>query len=368
MLQEPPEHFSTQYWTALEDGRVQCDACPRHCQLREGKRGTCFVRMHHQGEITLTSYGRSSGYCIDPIEKKPLNHFYPGSRVLSFGTAGCNLTCQFCQNWDISKSRKVDTLADSAMPEEIAKAAQRYGCDSVAYTYNDPVIFMEYAMDTAQACHELGIKSVAVSAGYMCEKPREDFYRHMDAVNIDLKAFSEDFYHKICHGQLQPVLDTLLYLKKETDVWVEITTLLIPGENDSDQELHALSAWFAEHLGPDVPLHFSAFHPDFKMMDKPRTPLATLRRARKIALSHGLHYVYCGNVHDAASDSTYCPNCQKEVIERDWYELGAIHLDNQGHCNHCGTIIAGHFTAPIQGFGRRRIPVKLNQSPNDSAF
>ena len=361
MQTSPPDYFPTRYWHKLEDGRVCCDVCPRKCTLREGKRGACFVRMHRQGEIVLTSYGRSSGFCIDPIEKKPLNHFYPGSSVFSFGTAGCNLSCQFCQNWDISKSREFDTLCDTAMPEELAQTALKYGCKSLAFTYNDPVVFMEYAIDAAIAARELGLKSVAVSAGYICEEPRQEFYRHMDAANIDLKGFTEHFYHKICHGHLQPVLDTLLYLKNETDVWFEITTLLIPGENDSDDELNAMCQWIFENLGTDVPLHFSAFHPDFKMLEKGRTPLSTLLRARDIALSHGLHFVYCGNVHDPKSDATYCPSCGKPIIERDWYQLGEYHLDDTGHCNHCGQKVPGRFAGPRENFGPRRIPVAIHR-------
>ncbi len=358
-MAQPPEYFATEFWHRDDEGLVYCDVCPRHCHLRDGKRGTCFVRMAKDGEIVLTSYGRSSGFCIDPIEKKPLNHFYPGSSILSFGTAGCNLTCQFCQNWDISKSRQVDTLCDSAMPEPLVDTAKRYGCDALAYTYNDPIIFLEYAVDVAKAARAQGIKNVAVSAGYMCDKPREVFFQYMDGANIDLKAFSERFYRKICHGQLQPVLDTLLYLKHHTDVWFEITTLLIPDENDSDGELHQMCQWLVENLGPEVPLHFSAFHPDFKMMDKAPTPLATLKRAREIALSYGLHYVYCGNVHDLASDATYCPNCKKAVIERDWYQIGNYHLTATGQCVFCGHAIAGRFAGPHGQFGRRRIALRI---------
>lgn len=359
MNNSPVEYFATHYWHPLDDGRVTCDVCPRRCSLREGKRGACFVRMHHRGQIVLTSYGRSSGFCIDPIEKKPLNHFYPGSSVMSFGTAGCNLSCKFCQNWDISKSREIDTLCDGAMPEQLAAAAKKYGCKSLAFTYNDPVVFMEYAMDVAQAARELGLNSVAVTAGYICPEPRIEFYRYMDAANVDLKGFTEQFYHKICHGQLQPVLDTLCYLKRETKVWFEITTLLIPDENDSEAELHRLSQWIAENLGLDIPLHFTAFHPDFKMMDKQVTPLATLLKARRIALSYGLHYVYCGNVHDADSDSTYCPGCNKLLIARDWYQLGQYELDSSGCCRYCGYRLAGRFASQRENFGRRRIPVRL---------
>ena len=271
----PPDHFPTQYWHSLTDHRIQCDVCPRACKLHEGQEGLCYVRANHGGRVVLTTYGRSSGYCVDPIEKKPLNHFLPGTPVLSFGTAGCNLACKFCQNWDISKSREAHTLAERATPEDIAKLAQALDCRSVAYTYNDPVIFMEYAMDTASACHELGIRSVAVSAGYMCEAPREEFYAHMDAANIDLKAFTERFYWRVTGAHLEPVLDTLRYLKHDTDVWLELTTLLIPGENDSDQELQAMTQWVVEQLGPDVPMHFTAFHPDWKMLDRSPTPTST---------------------------------------------------------------------------------------------
>ena len=298
----------TKYWHRLEDGRVQCDVCPRYCKLHEGQRGFCFVRECRDSAVVLTTYGRSSGYCIDPIEKKPLNHFLPGTPVLSFGTAGCNLGCKFCQNWDISKSREVDTLADSASPDAIAKAAVRLGCRSVAFTYNDPVIFMEYAIDVAQACRAVGVKTVAVTAGEICEEPRAEFYAHMDAANVDLKGFTERFYHDVCASHLQPVLDTLVYLKHQTNVWFEITTLLIPGENDSDAELDAETRWIVEKLGPDVPLHFTAFHPDFRMLDKPRTPPETLTRARKIAQANGIRYAYTGNVHDSAGGSTWCHN------------------------------------------------------------
>jgi pyruvate formate lyase activating enzyme len=353
------DSYPTTHWHELEDGRIQCDVCPRACKLHEGQRGLCFVRAREGGEIVLTTYGRSSGFCVDPIEKKPLNHFLPGSAVLSFGTAGCNLACRFCQNWDISKSREIDTLADAASPGEIADAAERLGCRSVAFTYNDPVIFMEYAMDVADACRARGIRSVAVTAGYMCDEPRREFYRHMDAANVDLKAFTEDFYHRICAGSLRPVLDTLEYLKHETDVWFEITTLLIPDLNASDHEIDELSRWVVERLGPDVPIHFTAFHPDWKMTDRPPTPPATLSRARKIALESGVRYAYTGNVHDAAGQSTYCHSCGATVIERDWYELGSWNLDSAGRCAACGAPCAGVFDSRPEGWGSRRLPVRL---------
>jgi pyruvate formate lyase activating enzyme len=310
-------------------------------------------------QIKLTTYGRSSGYCVDPIEKKPLNHFFPGTPVLSFGTAGCNLACKFCQNWDISKSRDIDTLADNAMPLDIAQAAKRLNCLSVAFTYNDPVIFMEYAIDVAKECHKLGLFSVAVSAGYINPEPRKEMYTYMDAANIDLKSFSEKFYYKITGAHLQPVLDTLEYLKKETQVWFEITTLLIPDENDSNEEIEEMSEWILEHLGPDVPLHFSAFHPDWKMRDKPPTPFTTLQRAREIAIKNGLHYVYTGNVHDTNGSSTYCPKCHLPVIIRDWYQLLSYKLDDAGHCLNCQAKIAGVFKGPPGNWGPKRLMVRL---------
>ena len=347
------------YWHRLDDGRIQCDLCPRECRLKEGQQALCFVRARQNDQMVLTTYGRSSGFCVDPIEKKPLNHFLPGTAVLSFGTAGCNLACKYCQNWDMSKSREMDKLAAQASPERIAEVAEELGCRSVAYTYNDPVIFLEYAVDTAEACHERGIKSVAVTAGYINPEARQEFFAHMDAANIDLKGFTEDFYVKLTGGHLQPVLDTLEYVKKETDVWLEITTLLIPGHNDSDDEIKRMTEWIAETLGPEVPLHFTAFHPDYKMRDVPPTPPETLTRARRLAMAQGLHFVYTGNVHDREGGSTWCPNCGALLIERDWYQLGHWGLDEKGHCAGCGTAIPGVFEARPGDWGARRLPVAL---------
>jgi len=354
-------NYSARYWHQIEDGRLQCDLCPRDCKLHEGQRGACFVRMRQGEQMILTTYGRScsSGFCIDPIEKKPLNNFYPGSSVFSFGTAGCNLACKFCQNWDISKSHDMDRLMDQASPETIARAARQHGCKSVAFTYNDPVIFAEYAMDTADACHALGLKTVAVTAGYIHEQARREFFTKMDAANVDLKAFTEDFYFKLTSAHLQPVLDTLLYLQHETPVWLELTTLLIPGRNDSDEELTAMCGWIKRELGADVPLHFSAFHPDYKMGDVPPTPVATLVRARNIALQQGLHYVYTGNVHNIEGDTTFCPSCQAPLIVRDWYQINDYRLTAKGQCPDCGSAVAGRFDAECGHFGRQRIPVML---------
>ena len=349
----------TRYWHAVDDGRIQCDVCPKECRLKEGQLGHCFVRGRTGDAIVLTTYGRSSGFCVDPIEKKPLNHFYPGSSVLSFGTAGCNLACRFCQNWDISKSRQIDTLADSASPERIARSAAELGCRSVAFTYNDPVVFMEYAIDVAQACREEDIKSVAVTAGYMSPAPRAELYRYMDAANVDLKAFTEDFYRKICGARLAPVLETLEYLRHETEVWFEITTLLIPGLNDSDEEIGAMTRWIADRLGPDVPLHFTAFHPDWKMRDRPATPPATLKRAREIARRNGLKWVYTGNVYDPEGQSTNCFECGARLIGRDGYEIESWHLDARGLCGACGARCPGLFEEIPGSWGSRRRPVTL---------
>ncbi|HLZ36327.1 MAG TPA: AmmeMemoRadiSam system radical SAM enzyme [Mycobacteriales bacterium] len=356
---DDPYTVPTAYWHRLDDGRVQCDVCPRACRLHEGQRGLCFVRGRAGDQIVLTTYGRSSGFCVDPIEKKPLNHFLPGSAVLSFGTAGCNLACRFCQNWDISKSRETARLSDAVSPEALAQAAVELGCRSVAFTYNDPVVFLEYAVDVADACRARGIRTVAVSAGFMCDRPRRDFYAHMDAANIDLKAFTDDFYRQVSSARLQPVLDTLTYLRHETDVWFEITTLLIPGHNDSDGEIDALSGWVADHLGVDVPLHFTAFHPDFRMTDVPPTPPATLSRARRIALGNGLHHVYTGNVHDPAGGTTYCPRCAAPAIVRDWYLIERYGLTDDGCCVECGTRIPGRFDGPADSWGAHRLPVLL---------
>lgn len=357
----PDELHPARWWHKLDDGRIQCDLCPRDCKLHEGQRGACFVRARHGDAMILTTYGRSSGFCLDPIEKKPLNHFLPGTSVLSFGTAGCNLGCRFCQNASISKSREMDILMDRASPGAIARAAVESGARSVAFTYNDPVIFAEYAMDAADACREAGIAAVAVTAGYMSPEPRREFYAKMDAANVDLKAFTESFYAKVTSSRLAPVLDTLAYLKHETAVWFEITTLLIPGANDSDAELREECKWIARELGPDVPLHFTAFHPDYKMTDIAPTPAATLARARRIALDEGLHHVYTGNVHDREGGSTCCTGCGEALIVRDWYRIEEYRLTADGKCPACATPLAGRFERfdLRRQFGRRRIPVAI---------
>ena len=351
--------YAGRWWHLLPDGRMQCDLCPRDCKLHDGQRGLCFVRRRDGDRMLLTTYGRSSGFCVDPIEKKPLAHFLPGSSILSFGTAGCNLACKFCQNWDISKSREMDTLMDAAQPDAIARAAQRMQCASVAFTYNDPVIFAEYAMDVADACCARGIRTVAVTAGYVSPAPRAELFAKMDAANVDLKAFSDDFYVKVCGAKLQPVLETLQYLRHETGVWLEITTLLIPGRNDSDDELDALTRWIARELGSEVPLHFTAFHPDWKMTDVPATPLHTLKRARAIGLRNGLVHVYTGNLHDLEGGITRCAGCGDALIERDGYRILRYALDDDGRCLRCARALAGRFGRYRGSFGSRRIPVRL---------
>ena len=358
---DPAHVVGTRYWTALEDGRVQCDLCPRLCRLREGQRGLCFVRANLDGQVVLTTYGRSSGFCVDPIEKKPLNHFLPGTSVLSFGTAGCNLTCSFCQNWHISKSREMHTLAESATPEAIARAASDLGCRSVAFTYNDPVVFHEYAIDVAAACRERSVRTVAVTAGYVCAAPRVEFYKCMDAANVDLKGFTDSFYRKLAAGRLEPVLETLRHIRHETDTWLEITTLLIPGENDSEAEIHALTRWVLDELGPDVPLHFTAFHPDWRMRHVPPTAPATVRRAREIARNNGIRFAYTGNVVDPEGQTTHCPACDAVLIGRDGYALVAWALSEGARCGACGTVCAGVLEDRPGRWGPRRRAVSMKR-------
>lgn len=359
MTPHAPAHHPARHWHGLADGRIQCDLCPRDCKLHDGQRGACFVRAREGQRMVLTTYGRSSGFCVDPIEKKPLAHFFPSTPVLSFGTAGCNLTCKFCQNWDISKSRDMDKLADQVSPTQIAQLARHFQCHSVAFTYNDPVIFLEYALDAAEACHAAGIQTVAVTAGYIHAAPRRELFAQMDATNIDLKSFDDGFYHRLASAALRPVLETLLHVHHETPCWLEITTLLIPGENDSDAELTALAQWVARELGPSVPLHFSAYRPAHKMSSPARTPLETLVRARRIAQDQGLHHVYTGNVQWAPGDTTHCSQCGGVLIERAGYALKQYRLDAQGQCPDCGHRLAGRFAAQAGQFGNRRIPIRI---------
>lgn len=347
----------TKYWHTLEDGRIQCDLCPHHCKLKSNQQGLCFVRANIDNQIVSTTYGRASGFCIDPVEKKPLNHFLPGTSVLSFGTVGCNLACKFCQNWQISKAREMSLLAEKAQPQDIAKMAQENNCASVAYTYNEPIISLEYCCDTAEACHKLGIKSIAVTNGFICDEPRKEFFASMDAANVDLKAFTDKFYRKITSSSLQPVLDTLVYIKHKTKVWLEITNLIIPGENDSEKEIDAMTKWIAKELGNDVPLHFSAFFPAFKMLNYPATQAETLVRAREIALKNGLRYTYTGNIYDEKDSSTYCHNCHNCIIKRGGFNILDYQLTDGGHCKFCNTKCAGVFKGPVGHWGAKRKPI-----------
>ncbi len=358
---EGTEGLLTRWWHPLAGGsgqRVQCDLCPRGCKLENGQRGLCFVRRNVDGAVVLTTWGRSSGFCVDPIEKKPLYHFLPGTAVLSFGTAGCNLTCRFCQNWDISKSREEGRSSEHARPETVAAAAERLGCRSVAFTYNEPVVFHEYAGDVADACRARGVRAVAVTAGYVSPGPRAELFRRIDAANVDLKSFRDDFYHRLCSAHLEPVLETLRYLRRETPVWLEITNLLIPGENDSDTELDELTGWVVAELGPDVPVHFTAFHPAYRLLDRPATPVEALRRAWTIARRNGVRHAYTGNVRDAEGACTRCHACGIPLIERSGFAISAWHL-RAGGCPACGERPAGLFEDQPGRWGERRLPVRL---------
>lgn len=343
-VQDPPRTGASaaRWWHSRPDARIVCDLCPRACTLKEGDRGFCFVRQNVGGQMALTTYGRSTGFCIDPVEKKPLNHFYPGSSVLSFGTAGCCLGCKFCQNWSTTKSREIELLSAGASPVEIAEAAQKLGCRSVAFTYNDPIIWAEYAIDTARACHERGIKTIAKTSGYICPEARSEFFAEIDAANIDLKAITEDFYRHTTLSHLQPVLDTLRWVRHETEVWLEVTNLLIPGANDDPDEIRQLADWILQNLGDDVPVHFTAFRPDFRMQDRPPTPLATLTQAQGIARKVGLRYVYTGNVRDPEGQRTLCPSCGAVVVERIGFRVAAYRL-RWNCCAVCGATIPGCF-------------------------
>ena len=340
------------WWHAAERDKLRCTLCPRYCLIGEGQAGFCYIRQNHGGQLWSTGYGQSTGFAVDPIEKKPLNHFLPGERVLSFGTAGCNLGCKFCQNWDISKAKLDEHASEVATPEEIVALALRMGCAGIAYTYNDPVIWAEFVIDIARAARAAGLANILVTAGYVTHEARGELFEYIDATNVDLKGFTEEFYHRITLSHLEPVLDTLVWLKRETRVWTEVTTLLIPGLNDGDDEIARECDWFLEHLGPDVPLHFTAFHPDFKMMDRPRTPAATLGRARAIARSRGIRHCYVGNVHDAEGQTTFCPGCHAALIERDWHAIRLYRLADD-RCPDCGARVPGRFHAG-QHRGRER--------------
>ena len=330
------------WWEKTDNNRLLCTLCPRYCKIADGQPGFCYIRQNHAGKLYTLGYGKPTGFAIDPIEKKPLNHFLPGSSVLSFGTAGCNLGCKFCQNWSMSKAKIDELNALNYCPEEVVNLALKYKSPSIAYTYNDPTIFGEYVIDISEVAREHNINNVMVTAGYIDKQARKEIYKFIDAANVDLKAFTEEFYHKITYSHLNDVLDTLVWLKNETDVWFEITTLLIPGENDGEEEIKKECQWILKNLGDSVPLHFTAFHPDFRMTDKPATPARTLSYARSIALSEGIKFCYVGNVHDLHGQTTYCPNCNSALIERNWHSVTANRISGN-KCPECNTIIPGKF-------------------------
>lgn len=333
------------YWHQLSDGSLKCFLCPHYCHFtKDGQVGLCHARFRKDDQIIAATYGRVSSLHVDPMEKKPLYHYLPGRDILSLGTIGCNLRCTFCQNWPISRA-DIESAEQLPLitPEMIVEKALKLKTPAVAFTYNEPIIFFEYTIDTARLCHEKGLKTVAVTAGYISLEARKEFFSYIDAANVDLKSFSKDFYKKICGVKLDVILDNLLYIKNETNVWLELTTLIIPGENDSVEELEKLTHWIKDNLGPDVPLHFSAFHPDYKMLDHPSTPLNTLVKAREIALKNGLRYVFTGNLYDPAGANTYCHNCGKAVIKRDGFSVIENNIVQNNECKFCHTPCKGVF-------------------------
>ncbi len=345
------------WWNTEEDGRILCTLCPRFCRMSVDQAGFCYIRKNVNGKLYSLGYGKSTGFAVDPIEKKPLNHFLPGTGVLSFGTAGCNLGCRFCQNWSISKAKLDDAHSLAVSPEQVVELAIQQQVPSIAFTYNDPVIWGEYVIDISRFARELGVKSVMVTAGYITPQARPEVFRYIDAANVDLKAFTERFYHKITFSHRDPILDTLKWLKNETAIWFEITNLMIPGENDVPEETRQLCNWILENLGDTVPLHFTAFHPDFKMIDKPTTPAATLKRARQIALTAGIKYCYVGNIFDNEGQTTYCPACRRVLIRRSWHDVLEYHLE--GNRCLCGEEVPGYFPSTWPRRTNRGGPIRL---------
>ncbi len=345
ILQKTPHLHQARWWEAELGNRVHCYLCPRHCHIGEDQSGFCYIRVNQGGKLYNLGYGSPAALQVDPIEKKPLNHFLPGTKVFSLGTAGCNMGCFFCQNWDISKSKHDQVHSSAVPPEDVPLLALKYGCSSIAFTYNEPTIWGEYVVDICRAAKQYGLPTVMVTNGYITRDAFHDIYDHVDAANVDLKAFTEDFYGKITLTHLAPVLETLLWLKRETDVWFELTNMMIPTLNDDPAETRKLSEWILDNLGPDVPIHFTAFHPDFKLNDKPHTPPEALHLARAIAREVGLHHVYEGNIQDAAGDTT-CPNCKEILIRRTWHKVMSNVLDD-GRCPHCKHAIPGRWKAPV---------------------
>lgn len=331
------------WWKKTDREKILCTLCPRYCEIGIGQPGFCYIRQNIDGKLYTLGYGKPTGFAIDPIEKKPLNHFLPGTKILSFGTAGCNLGCKFCQNWSISKAQLDEINSLTASPDDVVQLAKQYSTPSIAFTYNDPTIFGEYVVDISKIAREEKIKSVMVTAGYIDKDARKDVYRFIDAANVDLKGFTERFYFKNTFSHLNDVLDTLVWIKNETEVWIELTTLLIPDENDSVEEIKNECDWILENLGENVPLHFTAFHPDFKMRNKIATPHLTLLRAKNIAEQVGIKYCYVGNVHDSKNQSTYCSKCNSLLIERDWHQIKFHNIKNNS-CTSCGHKVPGIFS------------------------
>ena len=342
MFDNEIKYHPAKWWTSLDGKKIVCNLCPRNCIIKKGQHGFCFIRKNIDGKLYSTGYGKPTGFGIDPIEKKPLNHFYPGTEILSFGTLGCNLGCKFCQNWDISKSKRSNHEEEYISPDDIVLFAKKRNIPSIAFTYNDPDIFGEFVIDVSKRARKEKIKTVMVSAGYINPEPRTEVYQYIDAANIDLKGFSSEFYKRNCSVEFEKVLDTILWLKNETNVWLELTTLLIPDLNDSDEELTKMCEWIVKNLGTEIPHHFTAFHPAYKLTEKPRTPASTLIKARNIAMEAGMKYVYTGNINSEETQTTYCPNCSQKLIKRDWHSL-AFNLIENGECFNCKTKIAGKF-------------------------
>ena len=344
ILQKTAALHEARWWSPEPGGKAHCYLCPRHCHIGDGQAGFCFIRVNEGGKLYSLGYASPAAMQIDPIEKKPLNHFLPGTRVFSMGTAGCNMGCFFCQNWDISKSRSDQVHSSHVPPEDVALLAIKNNCPSIAFTYNEPTIWGEYVIDICRAAKERGLNTVMVTNGYITYDAFHDIYDHVDAANVDLKSFTENFYGRITLTHLQPVLDMLKWLKNETNVWFEITNLIIPTLNDGADEFRRLADWIFENLGPDVTLHFTAFHPDFKLRDKPRTPPETLHAARAIALEAGLHYVYEGNIHTGAAN-TLCPSCGTLLVRRSWHDVQQNNL-RDGRCPNCRLAIPGRWSNP----------------------
>jgi pyruvate formate lyase activating enzyme len=330
-----------QWWTPLEGGKVHCYLCPRDCKIGEGQTGFCFIRKNEGGKLVTLGYVRPAAVQVDPVEKKPLFHFYPGTRIFSMGTAGCNMGCFFCQNWDISKAKSDQVHSVDLTADDVCQNAMQYECPSLAFTYNEPSIWGEYVIDISKRAREVGLKTVMVTNGYINEQAFYDVYEHIDAANVDLKAFTENFYGKITLTHLKPVLDTLKRLKRDTNVWFEITNLMIPTLNDNPDEVKQLANWVLDNVGNSIPVHFTAFHPDFKLRNIHNTPPETLEMARDIALEQGLKFVYVGNVF-SDSANTYCPSCNRLLIERNWHQIVKYRISADGSCA-CGTKVPGHF-------------------------